>query len=123
MDQSTLCECGTPVCLLCSEEQHGPLDCTGAEKWTTKNKSESENMQWIMANTKPCPACKKPIEKNQGCNHMHCRECNHDFCWICLGNWKDHGSSTGGYYKCNKYEEKAKSDKNFSKEEDERTRA
>jgi ariadne-1 len=23
---------------------------------------------------------------------------------MCLGNWKDHGSSTGGYYKCNKYE-------------------
>ena len=26
-----------------------------------------------------------------------------DFCWLCLGDWKDHNSSTGGYYKCNKF--------------------
>jgi ariadne-1 len=57
-----------------------------------------------MANTKPCPNCKKPIEKNQGCNHIQCRSCQHDFCWLCLGLWKDHGSATGGYYNCNKYE-------------------
>ena len=26
-----------------------------------------------------------------------------DFCWLCLGDWKGHNSSTGGYYKCNKF--------------------
>ena len=30
----------------------------------------------------------------------------YEFCWICMGDWGDHGSSTGGYYKCNKYEAK-----------------
>jgi ariadne-1 len=25
-----------------------------------------------------------------------------------MGNWKEHGQSTGGYYACNKYEEMKK---------------
>ena len=29
-----------------------------------------------------------------------------EFCWICMGDWGEHGSTTGGYYKCNKYEAK-----------------
>ena len=32
---------------------------------------------------KNCPKCKIKIEKNGGCNHMHCK-CGCDFCWICL---------------------------------------
>jgi len=61
-------------------------------------------MIWIYNNTKNCPKCKNPIEKNQGCNHMTCRPpggCKFEFCWVCLGDWKTHGDETGGYYKCN----------------------
>ena len=36
---------------------------------------------------------------------MTCKVCGYDFCWMCLGKWEDHNQSTGGYYKCNKYEE------------------
>lgn len=35
-------------------------------QWNIKNSSESENINWILANTKICPACKVSIEKNQG---------------------------------------------------------
>ena len=35
--------------------------------------AESENMNWILANTKPCPKCSRPIEKNQGCMHTTCQ--------------------------------------------------
>lgn len=33
-----------------------------------------------------CPgrACFAVIEKQAGCNHLHCSNCNADFCWICL---------------------------------------
>lgn len=38
---------------------------------------------------------------------MNCRKdsggCGFDFCWMCMGDWKEHGSQTGGYYQCNKY--------------------
>ena len=68
------CECGAKFCIYCSKLSHDPVDCEVALRWDEKNTSESENMTWILANTKPCPAknCGKPIEKNQGCNHMTC---------------------------------------------------
>ena len=49
---------------------------------------------------------------------MTCRNCRHEFCWLCIGAWSEHGSSTGGFYKCNKYEElKNQGDSIVSKEE------
>ena len=59
----------------------------------------------ILAHTKPCPKCARPIEKSQGCMHMTCQApCRHEFCWLCGGAWRDHGERTGGFYSCNKYE-------------------
>ncbi len=49
--------------------------CDTVRKWITKNSAESENLNWILANTKPCPKCHRPIEKNQGCMHMTCSQC------------------------------------------------
>lgn len=65
-------------------------------KWITKNSAESENLNWILANTKPCPKCHRPIEKNQGCMHMTCSQCRWGGGWtqcllVCgayLGVWK-----------------------------------
>ena len=37
---------------------------------------------------------------------MTCQKCRFEFCWICMGDWHTHGSNTGGYYKCNKYDGK-----------------
>lgn len=30
---------------------------------------------------KPCPECQVLIEKNHGCNHMKCTQCNKEFTW------------------------------------------
>merc|ERR1712232_1042318 len=47
-------------------------------------------------------------EKNGGCMHIVCKKncggCGYEFCWLCRGNWSDHGTHTGGYYTCNKYD-------------------
>jgi len=48
-----------------------------------------------------------PTERNQGCNHMTCRKevggCGGEWCYVCCGDWKTHGSNTGGYFSCNVY--------------------
>jgi len=40
---------------------------------------------------------------------MTCRKnaggCGFEFCWLCRGPWTEHGSHTGGYYNCNKYDQ------------------
>ena len=99
------CEsCSTRFCMVCGEEPHAPSSCKELDKWNEKCRNESETANWILANTKSCPRCRSRIEKNQGCNHMTCSGCKHEFCWICMGDWADHGASTGGYYKCNKFD-------------------
>lgn len=101
------CGCKYRWCWQCLLESHPSVSCASAAKWNLKNSSESENVTWILANTKPCPKCHKPIEKNQGCNHMTCTRrsggCGHEFCWMCLQSWASHSSSTGGFYSCNLY--------------------
>jgi len=99
------CEgCSTSFCMICGEEPHSPSECKELSLWKEKCKNESETANWILANTKSCPKCVSRIEKNHGCNHMTCQRCKHEFCWICIGEWSDHGANTGGYYKCNKYD-------------------
>jgi hypothetical protein len=75
------------LCLLlpAGEEAHDPCSCAQLAEWELKCVNESETANWILANTRKCPACNARIEKNQGCNHMTCRLCKHDFCWICMG--------------------------------------
>lgn len=111
------CECGNTFCFSCGKEGHRPCQCEMVNAWEVKNSSESENVKWLVANTKQCPQCKKFIEKNQGCNHMTCRKevggCGFEFCWICLGEWKPHGSE---YFKCNSFDpEKVKNSENLIK--------
>jgi hypothetical protein len=71
--------------MFAGEEAHDPCSCAQLAEWELKCVNESETANWILANTRKCPACNARIEKNQGCNHMTCRLCKHDFCWICMG--------------------------------------
>lgn len=83
-------------------DYHAPTDCQVIKKWLTKCADDSETANYISAHTKDCPKCHICIEKNGGCNHMQCYACKYDFCWMCLGDWKSHGSE---YYECSRYRE------------------
>ncbi|KAM9998601.1 hypothetical protein ACTFIY_008264 [Dictyostelium cf. discoideum] len=119
--EAVCCKCGFQYCFNCNDYEigdHMPCPCSQVDKWLQKASDESENVTWMLANTKKCPECRSPIEKNGGCMHMTCRKnaggCGFEFCWLCRGPWTEHGSTTGGYYNCNKY------DKSKAKEDDDK---
>ncbi|CAI6368940.1 unnamed protein product [Macrosiphum euphorbiae] len=95
-------QCETSFCFKCGNDYHAPTDCATIKKWITKCADDSETSNYIAANTKDCPKCNIFIEKNGGCNHMQCLSCKFDFCWMCMGDWKAHGTE---YYDCSKYRE------------------
>eukprot|EP00300_Choanocystis_sp_HF-7_P032365 c4276_g1_i2.p1 GENE.c4276_g1_i2~~c4276_g1_i2.p1 ORF type:complete len:418 (-),score=66.39 c4276_g1_i2:88-1341(-) len=99
------CTCGYTWCFKCSLEGHKPATCEAVEEWNAKYASTKEVSQWLIANTKPCPKCRVHIEKNHGCMHMTCSQCRFEFCWLCRGPWSEHGSATGGFYSCNRYDD------------------
>ncbi|ONK82111.1 uncharacterized protein A4U43_C01F36230 [Asparagus officinalis] len=120
-DSEVSCRCGHAFCWNCGEDAHRPVPCETVAEWVLKNSSESENTNWILANSKPCPKCRRAIEKNQGCMHMTCTPpCNFQFCWLCLGGWSEHQGQS--FYDCNKYVE-AKESGAYSEEESIRERA
>ncbi|XP_076006376.1 ankyrin repeat and IBR domain-containing protein 1 [Genypterus blacodes] len=112
------CGKGHLFCWECQGEAHEPCDCETWKFWLQKVSEmrpeelagvseayeDAANCLWLLTNSKPCANCKSPIQKNEGCNHMQCAKCKYDFCWICLEEWKKHSSSTGGYYRCTRYE-------------------
>lgn len=55
----------------------------------THSTTAAGSMRYIAKHTKPCPKCKRPIERSDGCNKMHCEcragGCGVSFCWMCLG--------------------------------------
>eukprot|EP01090_Pellita_catalonica_P016142 TRINITY_DN4551_c0_g1_i1.p1 TRINITY_DN4551_c0_g1~~TRINITY_DN4551_c0_g1_i1.p1 ORF type:complete len:404 (-),score=50.42 TRINITY_DN4551_c0_g1_i1:464-1519(-) len=88
--EAVRCKCGFGFCFQCADYdvgEHMPASCNQVDEWEKKAADESENVTWMIANTKKCPECRSPIEKNGGCMHMTCRKnaggCGHEFCWLC----------------------------------------
>nr|CAI5842726.1 unnamed protein product [Callosobruchus analis] len=125
-DTSHAVDCGNGhfFCWECLGEAHAPCGCKQWQEWQVKIKEvkpeelkasctgteDAANFLWLVTNAKPCPNCKSPIQKNEGCNHMKCSKCKFDFCWVCQEAWKRHSSATGGYFRCNRFEAVTKAD-------------
>lgn len=76
-------DCLTLFCFICGNNWHEPLTCAQVKQFES---FDHESLTWISRNTKKCPKCKWPIEKNKGCDHMTCMKCNHEFCWNCFAD-------------------------------------
>eukprot|EP00455_Lapot_gusevi_P048641 TRINITY_DN6758_c0_g1_i1.p1 TRINITY_DN6758_c0_g1~~TRINITY_DN6758_c0_g1_i1.p1 ORF type:complete len:550 (-),score=-20.03 TRINITY_DN6758_c0_g1_i1:24-1673(-) len=76
------CEkCNYVMCFECNNEYHGNTDCNRhldrlVDEWA------------VGKDVQPCPQCRTPIEKTEGCNHMSC-SCGYQFCWLCRGRYYD----------------------------------
>jgi ariadne-1 len=89
--------CYHEFCLVCHESSHAPASCGEKQVWETSTDPDIMQQRLFSPNMKKCPSCRSVIEKNGGCNHMTCRTCQHEFCWMCMTNWKSHPQE---YYHC-----------------------
>lgn len=84
------CTCGARICWLCKEAAHDPCSCENKAKWEEADINKvSDGVVNVVA--KHCPKCNTIIQKDKGCNHITCGRCRHQFCWMCLADWKTHG--------------------------------
>eukprot|EP00762_Andalucia_godoyi_P000308 ANDGO_03212.mRNA.1 E3 ubiquitin-protein ligase dbl4 len=104
---NTVCECSCQkrFCFGCGADPHNPAPCKVVKDWMSREVKESATSEWLVKNTRDCPKCSVRIHKDGGCNHVTCSKCRYEFCWICGDDWTRHGSSTGGYYSCNRFNE------------------
>ncbi|KAI9296491.1 RING finger domain-containing protein [Neoconidiobolus thromboides FSU 785] len=114
---SVKCQSDHSFCFGCLRQDHSPCLCFYADLWIKKCEDDSETANWLNANTKECPKCGSTIEKNGGCNHMTCRKCTNEFCWVCMGSWAQHGQA---WYNCTRYDEKEGADARNKQEESRR---
>lgn len=113
LGQFVTCGAGHAFCARCKRpEVHAPAPCDLVRSWQKKCDDDSETMNWLSVHTQDCPQCKSTIEKNGGCNHMTCRSCKHEFCWVCGGPWAKHGSN---YYNCSTFNADTTKDKESNK--------
>jgi hypothetical protein len=55
------------------------------EEWKVLNARANELFEQTIHNNgwRRCPSCASVIERNQGCDHMTCKQCKCNFCYIC----------------------------------------
>ncbi|EOD12185.1 hypothetical protein EMIHUDRAFT_214005 [Emiliania huxleyi CCMP1516] len=98
--------CGTSFCAECRQAWHGISPCANlAARWRASDERGRETLRqkygdrlmeeanfWgeggrllaaSFARHTACPKCGVATEKNGGCNHISCRTCNFEWCWLC----------------------------------------
>lgn len=105
-DEEVACAAGHAFCFGCGAAPHKPASCREMTDWERKNKDEGQDAAWILANTKPCPKCRKPIERSTGCNKVVCDPraggCGVAFCWMCGGEYAKVHDYPREAWQCNK---------------------
>jgi len=82
-------KCKYCFCFNCRVDWHADSTCEKYQLWVQENKAADNKFEeWRKQNTKLCPKCKAPIQKNGGCNHMTCVSCRYEFCWLCFIPYK-----------------------------------
>jgi hypothetical protein len=80
--KGTVVQC--PACLLricphCHAEAHDGFACAEQDGGDRLFK------EWVASHdVKNCPGCAIPIERDEGCHHVTCIQCQTHICWVCL---------------------------------------
>jgi hypothetical protein len=87
MNNTVKCiNCHKVTCFLHKCPWHDGMTCKEFDLCRA-NEQLHASQRWIDAHTKKCPKCHSHIEKNEGCDHMTCLKCKHEFCWLCLASY------------------------------------
>ncbi|KAF1811049.1 hypothetical protein P152DRAFT_459926 [Eremomyces bilateralis CBS 781.70] len=67
-----------------------------------RREEEAQSALEIARVSKRCPnqRCGWNIQKRDGCDHMTCRMCSYEFCWICLADWRANREPRGYGHIC-----------------------
>jgi phage FluMu protein Com len=71
-----VCNKGHSFCIKCNKAWHMGSTC----------EADREIVDFATTSgftVKKCPRCKVWTEKNSGCNHMTCQQCQFSWCWLC----------------------------------------
>lgn len=83
--------CRTLFCANCTLHHAPSQSCEQVEaevaRASDSSYAERATVEWKRTHTKPCPQCHAPIERSEGCNHMTCKKCRYEFCWLCSIRW------------------------------------
>ncbi|KAF9483036.1 hypothetical protein BDN70DRAFT_359239 [Pholiota conissans] len=74
--------CFSTICPICDEESHEGMTCE-ERKGHLDDQLDGDVARRF--NIRKCPRCSAPIQKDGGCNHMTCRQCQAHICWMCMG--------------------------------------
>ena len=91
-EKNVKCGKGHKFCFDCLQEPH--------EGKCSQNLDEKMEEFAKKKFIKKCPNCGTWTEKNEGCNHITCIECNYQWCWLCNQKYSfDHYNKgkCGGY--------------------------
>ncbi|KAJ8291237.1 Mediator of RNA polymerase II transcription subunit 6 [Rhodotorula toruloides] len=76
-------ECRKVTCRQCKKESHLPLSCVEADKDSRLAGVHAVAEAMSAALIRPCPSCKVPATKIDGCNKMTCSQCHAHWCYVC----------------------------------------
>ncbi|KAH7405964.1 hypothetical protein DE146DRAFT_429705 [Phaeosphaeria sp. MPI-PUGE-AT-0046c] len=83
--------CQHRQCIKCGVKWHKSETCKEYQHRATqraqRRNEDVASQALIRETTKQCPSCARPIEKIDGCDHMTCVKCKHQFCWMCLATY------------------------------------
>jgi hypothetical protein len=91
--------CLLRICTHCHVEAHDGFACVEADGGDKLFK------EWAASHdVKNCPGCAIPIERDEGCHHVTCSQCQTHICWACLqtfpkgeGIYKHMSEKHGGF--------------------------
>ena len=75
--------CDLDWCFKCHAPWHEGLSCKAFRTGDKQFHQWTEGRNRTTPNCQKCPLCRVFIERSTGCNHMTCRRCGTEFCYLC----------------------------------------